>query len=173
LFIGRLETEKGVQRILDTLKTAKNSRIKTMHFVGDGRERKDFESQAGELGIKTQFHGFLAHADVHALIKKSHFLLLPSTASEGFPKVIAEAACYGCIPVVSDISSITHYVKHRQNGFVWAINGQQTFGEVLHAAMSTPSEELNNIAVEGNRMAEKFGFSAFFKKLTSTLFPYK
>ena len=170
IFIGRLEIEKGVQRILDTLKIAQNPRIKVIHFVGDGLDRKHFESQAKELDVETHFHGFLGHADVHALIEKSHFLLLPSTASEGFPKVIAEAACYGCIPVVSDISSITHYVKHQENGFVWDINGQQTFGDVLQTALATSPAELNKIAVEGNRMAEKFGFSTFLQKLISTLF---
>jgi glycosyltransferase involved in cell wall biosynthesis len=170
LFIGRLEKEKGVQRILDTLKSLNQSRIKTMHFVGDGLDRMKFEAQARELNLETHFHGFLAHADVHALLKKSHFLLLPSTASEGFPKVIAEAACYGCIPIVSDISSITHYVKHGQNGFVWPINGQDSFFEILDEAMHKSPLELREVARSGNTMAAKFGFTTFYEKLMETIF---
>ena len=169
LFVGRLEKEKGVQRIIDTFKHIKSSQIKTLHFVGNGRDRNLFEAQAKELNIDVHFHGFLSHQSVHALFKASHFLLLPSTASEGFPKVIAEAACYGCIPIVSDISSITHYVKHQQHGFVWKINGEKSFAGVLLEALSLPDERLSQIAITGNGMAAKFGFTAFLKKLKVTL----
>jgi len=169
LFVGRLEEEKGVQRIIDSFKGLNTNRIITLHFVGNGRNRTNFEAQAKELSFKTYFHGFLSHAAVHALFKEAHFLLLPSMASEGFPKVIAEAACYGCIPVVSDISSITHYVKHQQNGFVWEIKGTKSYGEVLLETLSQPAERLSQIAMAGNDMATQFGFSAFLKKLKITL----
>ena len=43
--------------------------------------------------------------------------VLPSY-SEGFPKVIAEAMNFGCIPIVSDISCIRQYIINGKNGFL-------------------------------------------------------
>ena len=48
---------------------------------------------------------------------KSHLLVLPSK-SEGFPKVIAEAGLYGCIPVTTNLEGIRSVIRHKHNGFL-------------------------------------------------------
>jgi glycosyltransferase involved in cell wall biosynthesis len=89
--------------------------------------------------------------------------LLPS-ASEGFPKVVAEAACYGTIPVVSNVGSIPHYITN-ENGFVWDINGKTTFDEVLGCAIEKKEEELNEMSQKIVVLAKKFTFDNYIKKL--------
>lgn len=121
-FVGRLETAKGVGRILDALAAfPRPEQIEVVHLVGDGPERKAFEKKALALPVEVQFHGFLPREQVFALYRKCHFFLLPSD-SEGFPKVVAEAANFGCIPVVSAVSSIPHYIRDGENGFLWETN---------------------------------------------------
>ena len=118
-FVGRLERPKGVLRILESLILLKDkSKLGNVFFIGEGEEREYFESFAKKTGVNCEFYGGLSRNDVFQVYKKSHIFLLPSSASEGFPKVIAEAMCFGCFPIVSDVSSIKQYIKHKQNGII-------------------------------------------------------
>jgi glycosyltransferase involved in cell wall biosynthesis len=117
-FVGRVEEQKGVGRIIETFKLLPDVDVEKIIFVGDGPERKIFEEKAKGLKVKAIFMGGLSRFKLNDIYKESHIFCLPSTASEGFPKVIAEAAAYGCVPVVSDISSIGQFVKHNENGIL-------------------------------------------------------
>lgn len=119
-FVGRLEHEKGVGLILEVLSLlnkAEKQRIVNVHLVGDGKDRLHFKSMAARYNVPVIFHGILARHDVFEVYKQSHVLLLPSK-SEGFPKVIAEAMAFGCIPIVSDVSSIGQYIQHEKLGYL-------------------------------------------------------
>ncbi|MCX7549075.1 glycosyltransferase [Xanthomarina sp. F1114] len=121
-FVGRLETAKGVDLIIDTLASLKPEileKIGSLHLVGAGAQMEAYQKQAKTLGLPIVFHGYLSRNEVHNIYKKSHAIVLPS-ASEGFPKVIAEAMNYGCVPIVSRVSSIGHYIKDNENGFLMA-----------------------------------------------------
>jgi glycosyltransferase involved in cell wall biosynthesis len=169
IFIGRLESSKGVDRIISALKTIDFSQIKKMHFVGDGVARNQYQEQCRFLGDKVVFHGFLETVKVHDLLIQSHFLLLPSD-SEGFPKVIAEAACYGVLPVVSDVGSIGHYVSNA-NGFVWDRNSETSYAEVLSKALDSNVSQLKDKSIAIAELAEKFTFANYklsLNKIVST-----
>jgi glycosyltransferase involved in cell wall biosynthesis len=120
-FAGRFDEVKGISILLNALKALPSETIEKIHLIGDGQMINNYKLEAKELGNKVIFHGFLQKNELHEFIANSHFLLLPSKA-EGFPKVVAEAACYGTSPIVSDVGSITHYINEK-NGFVWEING--------------------------------------------------
>jgi glycosyltransferase involved in cell wall biosynthesis len=120
-FVGRMEAEKGVGRILDALQLlsqVEHNRIATLHFVGDGKAINPYKWRAAEIPINIKFHGALSRNEVFEIYKASHAILMPTTASEGFPKVLAEAMAFGCIPMVSSISSIGQYIKHGDQGFL-------------------------------------------------------
>jgi glycosyltransferase involved in cell wall biosynthesis len=96
-------------------------------------------------------------------------LLLPSTASEGFPKVIAEGAAYGCIPLVSNVSSITQYIEHGQNGIILdPLTPNQLIKEInlLH------QNQAKTIALEAHEMAKAFTFSRFTERLKKEVFNF-
>ncbi len=114
----RLEDAKGVQRIIDAFGNLNSlEKIKTIHFIGNGEKMEFYQKQCDNLKLPAVFHGFLERQEVFEIYKKSQFLMLPSTASEGFPKVIAEAMNFGCMPIVSAVSSIGQYIN-RNNGFI-------------------------------------------------------
>ena len=120
-FVGRMEAEKGVGRILDALQhlsQIERQRIKAVHFVGDGKSMADYKLRATEIPVNILFHGTLSRTEVFDIYKVSHAILMPTTASEGFPKVLAEAMAFGCIPMVSGMSSIGQYIKHGEQGFL-------------------------------------------------------
>src|SRR5690606_8842629 len=118
-FVGRLEKPKGVERIIQALgglSVEDKKRIKTVHLVGDGPDRNYFKSIAEKTGVEFVFHGALSREKVFEIYKVSQIFLMPTTASEGFPKVIAEAMNFGCIPIVSQISSIGQYIIDKETG---------------------------------------------------------
>ncbi|MGC1633467.1 MAG: glycosyltransferase [Gelidibacter sp.] len=119
-FVGRLEAAKGVGLIIDALSildAESLDKIGVIHLVGEGGRKSDYEKQVEDRALPVVFHGYLSRDEVHQIYIRSHAILLPS-ASEGFPKVIAEAMNYGCIPIVSDVSSIGHYIGDSENGFL-------------------------------------------------------
>ncbi len=162
IFIGRMEQEKGVGRILDALPAFNRKNIKEIHFIGDGKKLDDYKEQARKQDqVNCIFHGSVSRKKIGHFLENSHFLLLPSTASEGFPKVIAEGANYGVIPVVSGISSIGQYINDR-NGFLWDIT--TPFSTWLDS-LDFNESQLRMKSKNAFEFAEAFTFSAYYQKL--------
>lgn len=161
LFVGRLEDEKGVQRILDVLSDdSLYSGFSELHLVGDGARRPEYEACAGQLNIPVQFHGFLPREAVFKLYKNCDFLLLPSSASEGFPKVLAEAMNFGCIPVVTGISSIGQYISGL-NGILLSDPSPEHLKASLLDIGNLPGEVLLKKAREAHKTAQLFTYKRY------------
>jgi glycosyltransferase involved in cell wall biosynthesis len=167
VFIGRLEEAKGISHIISALKNVELNLIRNVHFIGDGPFIDMYKSQCDFLGDKVIFYGFLDTIKIHSILQKCHFLLLPSK-SEGFPKVIAEGACFGVIPVVSSVGSIPHYIN-ASNGFVWDEKTHTNFYEILEQAIHSNPTELKLKAISVHSLSEKFTFEAYIEKLKKTV----
>ncbi len=162
-FVGRLEDVKGIPRIIEALKQIQIDLIKEVHFIGDGRKLENYKNHLSFLNNKVYFHGFLNSEKVHYFLKKSDFILLPSDL-EGFPKVVAEAACFGVIPIVSNAGSISHYVNDK-NGFLWDINSNSEYKEAFIHAINEKPDVLIQKSKEVLLLAEKFTFEKYLEKL--------
>jgi glycosyltransferase involved in cell wall biosynthesis len=167
-FVGRLESSKGIDRIITALKVIPPEKIHEIHFIGDGNNKLLYEKETLFLQDKITYHGFLDKKGVHDILARSHFLLLPSD-SEGFPKVVAEAACYGTIPVVSDAGSISHYVNET-NGFVWNLNSKISYSEILGRAINRNDLFLKEKSRKIQLVAKRFTFVNYIDKLESAIF---
>ncbi|CAM3987053.1 MULTISPECIES: glycosyltransferase [Flavobacterium] len=170
-FVGRLDNLKGVNHIVGTLKNSSQDLIKEIHFVGDSDKLEGYKSELSFMKDKIVFHGFLDKNSVHEILEKSHFILLPS-ASEGFPKVIAEAACYGTIPIVSNVGSIPHYINE-SNGFIWEINGNIKYTSVFNTAITSKGSKLKEKSIALFPLAKKFTFDNYLYKLETDIFRKK
>jgi glycosyltransferase involved in cell wall biosynthesis len=168
IFVGRLEEAKGLTTLLDTLDNYKGHNISEIVFIGDGPNRNLYELRMQTTCIKHRFLGAIPSTDVHQELMDSHFLLLPSK-NEGFPKVIAEAACYGVIPITSNVGSISHYINE-SNGFVWDINGPQTYEAVFSKAISLQELDLEFRSKNLEEVAELFTYENYINKLKTQIF---
>lgn len=116
-FVGRLDTNKGYLRIVKVLdKISSASWINEINFVGDSDNAKIKKIYTGNK-LNINYCGWLNREDLNIIYEKSHFIILPSI-SEGFPKVLAEAGAFGCIPIVSDLSPINQLIINDYNGFL-------------------------------------------------------
>ncbi|WP_313113708.1 glycosyltransferase [Aequorivita sediminis] len=168
-FVGRLEDAKGVQRIIDAFGSLKNKEnVNTIHFIGNGDKMNVYRKQCEALQLPVKFHGFLDRAQVFEIYKKSHFLMLPSTASEGFPKVIAEAMNFGCLPIVSSVSSITQYVN-ASNGFVVDPCTAEVLRELILDILEIEENELKVKASKAYKVAKDFTFENYRHRIKTEI----
>jgi len=171
-FVGRLEDAKGVQRILDAIKGLKDTTfIKEIHFIGDGPRASIYQQQAKDLGLIAHFHGFLERTEVFNLYRDSQFLLLPSD-SEGFPKVVAEGMNFGCIPIVSDVSSVGHYVNST-NGYLIHPVSAKALRDIFKGLIEVSSDSLKEKAVRGYEVAADFTFAQYNERIMNQIIASK
>lgn len=170
-FTGRLEDDKGVGRILEALDEVGPEWIERVDFIGDGPDAPRYRETAARHGGRVCFHGFREGAFVHQILRESHFFVLPTTASEGFPKVVAEAGCHGSIPIVSDVSSLPHYIRDGVNGFIWKAAGEARYAQVLGEALRHPAGKLARMSAEANRMSALFTMERYLHKLREEVLP--
>lgn len=170
-FVGRIDFNKGVNRIIEALNEVPKELIKEVHIIGDGPDKAKCEKLAEKSLIDIKFHGFLNRNDVHKFLREAHFFLLPSL-NEGFPKVIAEAACYGTIPIVSNVSSIKHYLNDT-NGFVWNIKNKSDYGKIFKKALTSSNYELKDKSKNIVELAKLFTFDHYYYQLNVLIFSKK
>ncbi|MDZ4756892.1 MAG: glycosyltransferase [Bacteroidota bacterium] len=121
LFVGRIEIPKGVGRLIEGLLLLDDKyweQIGWVKLAGNGLDFEKIKKHISILEKKIELTGSLGREQLNILYSAAHLLLLPTECSEGFPKVVSEAAAHGCIPIVTDVSSLTQYIKHLQNGLV-------------------------------------------------------
>ncbi len=163
-FVGHLNEAKGMDKLLEALPQLPADRIAALHLIGDGPLRVQCENVARQSSFPVYLHGYLSRAKVARIMAACHLLVLPSR-SEGFPKVVAEAANYGCVPVVSDVSAIGQYIRHGENGFLLAPE------RLLKGLLAEDLKEalyhgfLKEIAGNAYGMAKSFTFEAYCRKL--------
>lgn len=141
LFVGRLEEEKGCGRALEVLAGLEARGVRArLDVAGDGPDRKRFEAQAAAAGLTERVHflGWLARPALASLYSDAHFLLLPSTSSEGWPKVLSEAMAYGVVPMTSDISSMPQLIESFRTGRVLDAKDRDGFVEAVAEYVSEP-----------------------------------
>jgi len=171
-FVGRLDDAKGVQRIIDAFITVPLDRIKKVHFIGDGDKMESYKTQCIAAKIPAVFHGFLPRKKVFAIYRECSFLLLPSTASEGFPKVIAEGMNFGCIPIVSGVSSIGQYINER-NGYIVSPTSAHRLSVILKELLEENPKILKKKATHGYTIASKFTFSHYNHRILHEILQLK
>lgn len=118
LFVGALDTNKGVLRALDIVRRVQSSGVNAQfEVVGDGPERPALERRIVEFGMTAAvtLHGWLPRTVLGEIYARNHLFLMTSQ-SEGWPKVLSEAMAYGVVPVASAISCIPDYLKKFQVG---------------------------------------------------------
>lgn len=109
LFVGRVEASKGAGRVLQMAELLEDQGLDfVLHMVGDGPEKAAWAewSRVHGLDARVTFHGWLPKPALTDFYSKAHFMVLPSSASEGWPKVLSEAMAYGAVPLAGAVSCI-------------------------------------------------------------------
>jgi glycosyltransferase involved in cell wall biosynthesis len=171
-YVGRLEKQKGVERIIKAFSEIDSSllsRIGQVHLVGEGSDLPYFKALSASTGVSFVFHSALSRDEVFQVYAQSHVFLMPTTASEGFPKVIAEALSYGCIPVVSDLSSIGQYVTHNVHGFLINPIDNSELVSTIHNLLQFTIDDYNELMKHRYEIIHKFTFEYYLQHILKSI----
>ena len=116
VFIGRLETWKGVHTFIKVARTILKERDDvTFTLVGDGSLRNYVENNGSNVRIKVL--GRVPHNQIPNILANASVLALPSYM-EGLPTVCLEALASGVPVVASDVGGTSEIVIDNETGFL-------------------------------------------------------
>jgi phosphatidylinositol alpha-mannosyltransferase len=104
LFVGRLESRKGVKFLLNAFAVLQQ-REPEVHLIiaGDGPDREKLEEQAELLGLQhVQFLGFIDEVTKKELLHTADLFCSPAIFGESFGIVLLEAMASGLVTVAGD-----------------------------------------------------------------------
>jgi len=162
-FVGTLTENKGSSLIIDALRDFNDKQsIDEIVFAGGGPLIEEHKKSSVDTGVKMSFPGFVGRQGLEKIYSDSHIIILPSK-SEGFPKVIAEAAAYGCVPIVSDVSSVSQYFGEKSAFLLKDISAAGLKTKLSEAIKDR--EKLKHMSANCTDSAGQFTFSHYMKLL--------
>ncbi len=173
LFVGRIEREKGVDRLVEGFSLLEDhfwEQIGWIKLVGIGRDFEKIKKYITPLNKPLQLVGSLNREQLDILYTDAHIFILPSEG-EGFPKVVSEAATYICVPVVTDVSSITQYIKHLQNGLVLKSIQPEEIKNNIQLLLNDKNQT-KNLAKEAAKLGELFTYERYNKRIATEVFGF-
>jgi glycosyltransferase involved in cell wall biosynthesis len=169
VFIGRIDSAKGVDILIDFIGKINNNAIGFFHVIGEGVLKSEFKKVLNAQGISNKFYGNLSQVELFDILKKSHCILLPSK-SEGFPKVLAEAMNFGCIPIASNVGSISHYIQNGFSGIIMKDISERGLNEAWLHFLNLKSEIKLGMTQNGFEVSQKFTFEKYLHNLKTKIF---
>jgi len=142
IIVCRMEEEKGVGRVILALDILRKD-IPGLHLdiVGDGPALKSFQKSVTDLNLDDRviFHGKLNHEGVLHIMQQAHFFCYPTTASEGFPKVVLEAMASGLPVLGTKVSAIKALIKNG-GGILLENENPETLAAAIRQVLVHPEE---------------------------------
>jgi glycosyltransferase involved in cell wall biosynthesis len=120
IYVGGLTSGKqpllSVQVIHELKKRGYNVQL---DMYGEGSERIAIENYIKDYKLQNEIilHGNCSKEIIKKAYQQAHFLLFISK-SEGWPKVVAEAMFWGCLPISSGVSCIPYMLGNGTRGAV-------------------------------------------------------
>lgn len=169
IFLGRLESAKGLNEMVEAFKMLRNEGS-TFRFVlcGAGPEEDFFVRRFTEvLGDDFEFMGVVSGEHKRSLIQQADFFLLPSYA-EGLPISLLEAMSCGVVPIVSDDESLLHVIKNESNGFVVQKRSAVDLAKTLGRLMVIEQNDYRMISLACRKAVEEhYSMAKYNKSLLS------
>lgn len=169
LFVGTLSKGKQPLYVIQLVEELyKRGEKVILELYGEGVLRKDLEHYIAQNNLETivALKGNQSKETVLKGYQNSHFLILPSK-SEGWPKVVAEAMFWGCVPIASPVSCVPFMMGNGSRGVV--------LKEQLHNDVSQIRNVLNNqevykkMALDGQTWSRQFTTDKFETEISKLL----
>ena len=137
-------------------------------YCGDGVMRKELEEESRNLGLE-QHVKFLGNVDANKVketLMDSHFLIFVSE-TEGWPKAVAEAMFWGCVPFTSKVSCVPQMVgEDRERGVLVPKDPKEIFRELMEVIRNESEfERMSQAAIAWARTFTLEKFQTEIQKL--------
>lgn len=140
VFAGRLEWEKGIHTLLDTMLLVRRQ-FRDVRLVVAGRGGKESElhrvAQRLRLGDTVEFTGWLPEDELHALIAAADVSIVPSLY-EPFGLVALEAAALGTPVIVSESGGLAEFADDGRVALTFHPGDPDALADAIASALNDP-----------------------------------
>lgn len=165
IFVGALT--KGKQPLLSVeviQKLKEKGHRVQLDIYGEGPERLALAQYIAlnELGNEVLLHGNCDKEIIKKGYQNARFLLFISQ-SEGWPKVVAEAMFWGCLPITSKVSCIPYMLANGERGALVNANADEIVA-VVEAYLQHP-EKYNEQSKKAMQWSRQFTLEKFEEEI--------
>lgn len=169
IFVGSMTPNKSPEKAYwvakELLKKYENVNL---NFLGKGPELDRLQKLSIEEGVQNRIH-FLGNVPGEKVIdefKKAHFLIFASK-SEGWPKVVAEAMFWGCIPVTTPVSCVPEMLGFGERGFLIG-QDQSPMLDYFYELIESP-QKFATVSKKAMDWSRQYTLESFEKSLSELL----
>ena len=166
LYVGRLSTEKGVDRLLKAWEGVQDLG-RHLWIVGDGPERGALEAMVRAMALRNvHFTGFLSHEDQSAIWAKSAFSVVPSIWKEPFGMVVLEAWAKGRPVIAHRIGGIPEIITEGKEGLLVKPDDSLAMAQAMRRLMDHPEEAEAMGRAGTEKLRSEFNKNMWLEKFT-------
>lgn len=138
VFVGTLSIGKLPLYAIQLVENLKKYGIDVqLNLFGEGSMRKELEKyiETNKLKDYVFLKGNQHKEAIEQAYKESHFLILASK-SEGWPKVVAEAMFWGCLPLTTNVSCVNYMIDNQKRGKLLSLHLEddtQLIQDLIHS----------------------------------------
>ncbi len=165
VFVGSLVPAKNPMTAIQVLNKLRHKNLAvSLVYCGEGSERKTIEAYIKAENLKDQVRlaGNVSAEAVKQIFIQSHFLIFLSD-SEGWPKVVAEAMSWSCIPMTSAVSCVPEMVGNGGRGKLVQNNPDQIATAIIK--MVNDPVEMERMQTQSQHWARQFTLERFGEAL--------
>lgn len=140
IYVGSLHPGKNPMISCEAVKELIKNQINCqLHLYGEGAERSIIQNFIDENDLKENIflHGNVDSPTLQKAYQSSHFLLFASD-TEGWPKAVAEAMFWGCVPITTKVSCVPQMLGHGERGELIEKSAHQ-MAERIEALLKNPT----------------------------------
>jgi glycosyltransferase involved in cell wall biosynthesis len=167
IYVGTLTPNKQPLLALDVFyELFKMGKPVEMHFYGEGIHKQLLIEKIASyhLADNVFVHGNVDAEILKAAYLESHFLLFFSK-SEGWPKAVAEAMWWGCVPITTPVSCVPWMIQSSDRGLLINQNTPSTIAQYMNEHIEK-SEWFSLTSKEAIVWSRKFTLDFFGKSIS-------
>ena len=169
IFVGTLSKGKQPLYAIKLVEEMhKKGKKVLLELYGEGILRKELEHYISQNNLEAIvfLKGNQNKETVLKGYQNSHFLILPSK-SEGWPKVVAEAMFWGCVPIASPVSCVSYMMGNGSRGIVLQEELNQDVNQIK--TVINNQELYQKMASEGQTWSRQFTTDKFEAEISKLL----
>lgn len=171
IFVGTFSVGKQPFVSVNTIEELIKKGLKvTLDMYGNGALFEEVKSYVKNKSLSNCIflHGNQPKEIVKKAFQESHFLLFISK-SEGWPKVVAEAMFWGCLPISTKVSCVPYMLEEGQRGIL--VNSNTSYKEISSLVLKLVKDEetYKEMIRKAKNWSQKFTLDSFEESIKKFL----
>lgn len=153
LAVGRLVDAKDYPNMFQAFAKLNENRNTILYIVGQGELEENLKQQVKALNLESRIHFLAVRDDMPQLMNAADGYVM-SSAWEGLPMVLLEAAATGIPIVATDVGGNREVVLNSTSGFIVPPGDSEQLANALQGIMVMPTSERIDMGKAGRQYVE-------------------